>query len=211
MAAQQKAASPSAIIEAAHIKGDRVFGFRKSCLLVLSDGRYHRERYAEHSGAGLGQESWDPPQVFEGRLAATETEELMKQIDEPNFTSISGFVGEIPHLTSMLMFFPSGTVTPHEDIDVTVVSIARPQRGQMFQIGDGARRQPGISKFLDWSRAWKSVTLRHCPTQKPLNVLPWRTASMVLFPPLCRTEGSSTLMKFAPHYPTSELNHLRRN
>jgi len=152
MLSQQPAITspPSALVQVAHIEGDISRGFRKSCLIVFSDGHYRHERVSQDMSGMHVPLGWGKPSVLGGSLTAEEVNALLAELGEADFTSISGAVGYIPKLSSMLRYYPGGSVSPNEAIDLFTVSVAHPSRSQVFQVGSGAGHQEPISKFLGW-------------------------------------------------------------
>jgi Gram-negative bacterial TonB protein C-terminal len=143
--------SESPLLQTAHITGDAYEGFRDSCLIVYSDGRYHREWRRQVSQDGRPQDTWESPEVFEAQLGASEIERLRAIIEAPGFRSITGTVGNFRSPNSMLVFTPFGVI-PHTDIEILTVSVAHPNGPQVFEVTATrvARRQEPLRAFLDW-------------------------------------------------------------
>ena len=159
---------PSALVEVAHVEGDRYTGFRKSCLIVFSDGRYHREHDVQDWPGGRGQPRWERSTVFEGGLSVDETKLLLAEIDEPGFSSISGVLGKTPNVMSAIGVWMGGPeIIPTQNVDILTASIAHRGSAQVFQVGPGAERQvPSLSKFLEWFKKMeKRPATRFSPWQ----------------------------------------------
>jgi len=141
---------PAPILQVHHIQGDPYYGFRTSCLVLFSDGRYHREHRVQTSSSGHARPDWDPPMVFEGELRAGETAALLAQVGEPNFASFSRVDGDLLELRYKVVFYPDGHVVPHDDIDFFTVAVAHPRSVQVFQVGYGSAHREPVSKLVEW-------------------------------------------------------------
>lgn len=151
LAQQGKSISkPAPILQVHHVQGDPYYGFRTACLILFSDGRYHREHRVQSSSSGHARPDWEPPMVFEGELHAGETEMLLAQVDEPNFSSISGVDEGLLELRYKVVFYPGGDVVPHDSIDFFTVAVAHPRSVQVFQVGSGSAHREPILKLVDW-------------------------------------------------------------
>jgi len=138
------------IIQVHHVQGDPYFGFRTSCVILFSDGTYHREHRIQVSRSEHAHPEWETPLVSEGSLNAGEFEKLLADVDEPSFSSISGIVGRLPDLRWKVAFNRGGEVVPHDTIDFYTVSVGRLRSAQVFQTSPEALRREPLLTFFDW-------------------------------------------------------------
>lgn len=99
-------------LQSVHVVGDASGGFRKSCVIVYSNGEYHRERRWQDITNGRAQFEWESPEVFEAKLTPTDLTALQAILEAPEFSSINGVVGDSRSLLSKLVFGPQGAVIP---------------------------------------------------------------------------------------------------
>ena len=149
----QVAGSPleSHLLQTAHIQGDPYGGFRKSCLIVYPDGRFHRELRKQVAESGHAQDKWESPEVFEAQFEPREIEPLRAMIETPGIISISGTIGEVQDLRSEVLFAANGVV-PHGDIELLTISIIHRDHPQVFEVASiaFAQRQDPLKTLLDW-------------------------------------------------------------
>jgi hypothetical protein len=112
-------------LQSVHVAGDTAVGFRKSCVSVYPDGEYHREVSRQVSRGGRPQFEWEPPEVFESKLAPTDLNALQTILGNPEFSSINGVVGDSRGLMSKLVLDRQGGVRPHENIEFVTVAVSK--------------------------------------------------------------------------------------
>ena len=139
------AASPFVQVE--HLVGDQYAGFTQSCLLVYSDGRYHRESRRQEHRDNRPKGDWQLPEVFEGAIGEGDLQQLKGIVESENFRKIIGTFGDPDALRSHLLFGPIG-VTPHADVDILEASVAHSNGPQVFEVLGPRGREPGNSLKL---------------------------------------------------------------
>lgn len=154
----------SPLIQTAHIVGDPNDGFSVSCVIVYSDGRYHRERRKQISESGHAQDRWESPKVFESHLETAEIDRLRAIVETPGFRSVKGTVGNTRNVTSMLLFSPL-SVVPHESIEIRTISVAHPTDPQVFEVTEThlAERQEPLRELLHWIKDTESHQAAQLP------------------------------------------------
>lgn len=145
----------SPLIQVEHLAGDQYTGFTQSCLLVLGDGRYHREaRRQVHSPIGSRPSpDWRISEVFESALNAGELEKLKAITGNTNFRAIVGTFGDPADLHSKLALWPGGAgATPHSDIDIFEVAVAHTDELQVFRLFKpiGTESASSVRPFENW-------------------------------------------------------------
>lgn len=142
------------LLETVRLVGDWQEGFRKDCLLVLSDGQYHHEHRRQVSKDGQAQYDWEPPEVFEGKLNEKDFQAIHDIMDNPGFSSITGTIGDESPLISKLSIGPEGAVVPHDDIDILVAIFARSKAAQLFEIVNAPvpAGQKALREFVNWAK-----------------------------------------------------------
>jgi TonB family protein len=154
-AAIAQTASPKSepwLLQNIHIVGDIRDGFRKTCLIVYPNGEYHREKRRQVSRDGRAQFEWEAPEVFEAKLTEANLNALQAILENPEFSSTSGELGDSESLMHKLVFGPQGAVRPHENIEIFTVAVPRINAPQVFEMADVrvARRRESFRAFLDW-------------------------------------------------------------
>ena len=147
----QSFATAPPLIQIQHLSGDQYVGFTQSCLLVYSDGRYHKEVRQQVSIGNYAKPNWQSPEVFESSITAGDLQQLREIVGSENFRTIVGPRGDAGVLRSNLVFWPDG-VTPHSDIDIFEASVAHPNSPQVFEVLGPIGRGPEISlrPFRRW-------------------------------------------------------------
>jgi TonB family protein len=137
------------LIQVEQLTGDQIVGFSESCLLLYSNGKYHREIRRQEETNGHPSGIWQSPEVFEGSIDDVQTVEDL--IESPSFRSIAGTLGDPQIVRSRLLFMPLGVV-PHADIDIFEASIAHSDHPQVFEVfkGYGAREPDSLTLFKKW-------------------------------------------------------------
>ena len=154
-AAIAQIASPkpqSWLLQSVHVVGDLGEGFRRTCLIVSPNGEYHREERRQVSGGGLAQFEWEAPEVFEGKLTEADRNDLLAILATPEFSTITGVVGDSGGLRHKLVSDMRGSVKPHKEIEIVTITAARSNMLQLFELADiqVAQQQEPVREFLDW-------------------------------------------------------------
>jgi len=123
----------SPIVQIEHLVGDQETGFTQSCLLVYSDGTYHRETTRQVDNGHRPKPDWQLPEVFESAISAGDLKQLKEIVEAKNFRAIAGTLGDPVTLRSRLLFWPTG-VTPHGDVDILDASVAHSNSPQLFEV-----------------------------------------------------------------------------
>lgn len=142
------AIAPAPVFEAAHVTGDPYTGFRKSCVILLSDGRFHREHVVQDWIGGRGRPEWKPAGVYEGTLPTGEVKAILAEIDDPAFSSISGVIGQVRN-PNVALWMGGPEIVPRESTDILVVSVAHAKIHQVFEVAAGARPGAPLAEFLE--------------------------------------------------------------
>lgn len=148
-------ASPASqlwLLQSARVVGDLQEGFRKTCVIVSPNGDYHREERNQVPTGARAELEWVPPRVFEAKLTQADLDALRAILATPELYSMNGVVGDGGSLRHKLVFDPQGAVTPHEDIEIVTIAVARSDEPQLFELADirVARQQEPVSELLDW-------------------------------------------------------------
>jgi hypothetical protein len=146
-------AQTAPLFQSVQITGESLRGFKKNCLIVYPDGEYHRERARQVSKVGTPELEWESPEVFEAKLAQADLDALQTILETPELSSINGVVGHSSNLLSRLVIGPHGAISPHDNIDIVTVAIARSASPpQVFELADldVARRREPLKAFLNW-------------------------------------------------------------
>ena len=122
------------LVQIEHLAGDPFVGFTQSCVLMYSDGKYHRETRRQVSIEGHPKPDWLLPEVFENTISAGDLQQLREIVESDDFRTIIGTLGDGSVLRSNLLFWPAGGVTPHADIDFFEASVARSNGPQVFEV-----------------------------------------------------------------------------
>jgi TonB family protein len=140
------------LLQSVHLTGDQVEGFTKTCVIVYSNGEYHRERRQQVSSGGHAQFDWEDPEVFEAKLGQGDLDGLLAILDNPKFSTISGVIGDSRRLSSKLVFSMQGAVSPDDSVDIVTFAVARPGAPQVLEIVDidTAKRQEPLRAILGW-------------------------------------------------------------
>lgn len=167
LAQQVDATGPALpIVQVHHVQGDPYEGFRLSCLVIFSDGEYHRERRVQVSGSGRALPSWEEPIVAEGSLSTKEIEGLLTRVDEPSFSSITGVIGDVLDLRRKVAFYRDGSIVPHDSIDFFAVSIGRPKGTQSFETSPKAGNREPVRIFLELFRSIEKRQAARLPSSQ---------------------------------------------
>lgn len=150
-----QSASPASqlwLLQSVHVVGDIREGFRKTCVIVSPNGDYHREERNQVPTGGRAELEWVPPRVFEAKLTQADLDALRAILATPELYSTNGIVGDSGSLRHNLVFDPQGTVTPHDDIEIVTIAVARSDQPQLFELADirMARQQEPVGELLDW-------------------------------------------------------------
>jgi TonB family protein len=164
----------SSLLQSMHVVGDPHDGFRKTCLIVYTNGEYHREWRRQISRRGRAQFDWEPPEVFEAKLSQADLDELRAILETPGFSSINGVVGYTGSLTSKVAFGSYDSpeaIIPHDNIDIVTVAVARPRAPQIFELADidVARRQEPLRAFLNWINGVERSQAQHFAASEATN------------------------------------------
>lgn len=140
------------LLQSEQVVGDAQEGFRKTCVIVSPNGNYHREERKQVPTGGRGQLEWAPPAVFEAKLAPAHLDALRAILATPEMHSITGVLGDTGSVRHKLVFDLQGDVTPHDDIEIFTIAVARFKQLQLFELADipAARQQEPVSELLDW-------------------------------------------------------------
>jgi len=198
----------SPLIQIEHLAGDQYAGFTQSCLLVYSDGKYHRETRRQENVDGRARPYWQLPETFESTISAGDLEQLRAIVESENFRAIVGTLGDAGVLRSSLAFWPSG-VTPHSDIDIFEASVAHSNSSQVFEVLGPIGREPANSlrSFKKWIAGVEkrkegridTAAADSCSVRTPLTngSSPWHPSTRLIPGPFY-TPG--------PKYPVEERN-----
>ncbi len=173
--AQTASAEPKSwLLQTVQIGGDIREGFRKTCLVVYSNGEYHRERRRQLSRYGRAEFDWEEPQVFEAKLNGNDFDALKAILETPEFAAINGAVGDARSLRPSVAVGPQGAVRPEENIEIVTVAVARPNAPQVFEVADMnlARRQATVRVFLDWINDTEQSQGHRLPASQSTNCSP---------------------------------------
>lgn len=157
---QQAALSP--LFQIAQITGDQYTGFRKSCMILFADGRFHRERLVQEWVGGRGVPKWNAPEVFEGSVSAEEIRTVVAEIDDPTFSSISGVIGHVRN-PSIGLWMGGPEIVPRQGIDLVVASIAHPNTPQVFEVAEGAKTEAQLAGFLERVKSMEKRSATQLP------------------------------------------------
>jgi len=135
-----------------HLSGDQVKGFTKTCVIVYSNGDYHRERHQQVSSNGHAQFGWEDPKVFEAKISQGDLNGLLAILENPEFSIINGAIGDTRYFSYKLAFDMQGAVMPHEALEIVTVAVARAGPPQVFEVADIdiAKRQEPLRALLNW-------------------------------------------------------------
>lgn len=172
LAAQTALPKPESwLLQSAHLAGDQVEGFTKTCVIVYSNGEYHGERRQQVSSGGHAQFDWEEPDVFEAKLSQGDLNGLLAILDNPEFSIIDGAIGDSRTLSSKLGFNPQGAVVPHESVEIVTVAVARPPVPQIFEVADigVAKQQEPLRALLDWLKGRERGPAQHLAASQANN------------------------------------------
>lgn len=147
------------LLQSEHVVGDSQVGFRKTCVIVSPNGNYHREERNQVPAGGRGPLEWASPAVFEAKLTSAYLDALRAILATPELHSINGVVGDTGSVRHKLVFDLQGAVTPHDDIEIFTIAVARSKQLQLFELADipAARQQEPVSELLDWVKGTERV------------------------------------------------------
>jgi TonB family protein len=159
------------LLQSAHLAGDQVEGFTKTCVIVYSDGEYHRERRQQVSSGGHAQFDWKEPEVSEAKLSQGDLNGLLAILDNPELSTINGAIGDSGTLSSKLAFNMQGAVVPSESVEILTVAVARPHVPQIFEVADVgvAKRQEQLRALLDWLKGRERGPAQHLAASQANN------------------------------------------
>lgn len=149
--------SPLWLLQSERVVGDSQEGFRKTCVIVSPNGDYHREERKQVPTSFRAELEWAPPEVFKAKLTQADLDALRAILATPELYSLNGIVGDSGSLRNKLVFDREGAVTPHEDIEIVTIAVARSNQPQLFELADirVARQQEPVSELLDWVKGTK--------------------------------------------------------
>jgi len=159
------------LLQSVHLAGDQVEGFTKTCVIVYSNGQYHRERRQQVSSGGHARFDWEEPQVSEAKLSQGDLNGLLAILDNPEFSTINGAIGDSLSLSSKLAFNMQGDVVPHESVEIVTVAVARPRVPQVFEVADidFAKRQEPLRALLNWLKGKERGPVQHLAASQANN------------------------------------------
>ena len=159
------------LLQSVRLAGDQVEGFTKTCVIVYSNGEYHRERRQQVSSDGHAQFDWEEPEVSQAKLSQGDLTGLLAILDNPEFSTINGAIGDSRSLSSKLAFNMQGAVVPHESVEIVTVAVARPRVPQVFEVADidVAKRQEPLRALLNWLKDKERGPARHLAASQTNN------------------------------------------
>ncbi len=142
----------SPLVQILELTGDRTSGFMRSCLLVRTNGEYHREIIRQKHPNNRATPDWESPEIFESTVNAGDLQDLKEIAESESFRTINGTVGGPVNLGSSLGFWVDG-VTPLDYLHVFEASVAHSSGPQFFEILEMPARGPeanSIKLFRRW-------------------------------------------------------------
>jgi len=162
------------LLQNIHIVGDIRDGFRKNCVIVYPNGDYRREERRQVTRDSRAQFDWEAPEVFAVKLTEADLSALRAILENPEFSSIDGAVGDSGSLLHKLVFGPEGAVRPHADIEIFTVAVSRTSALQVFELADisVARRRESVRAFLEWMKVTEKSQAQRLAASQATNCSP---------------------------------------
>ncbi len=151
VAASEAKASP--LVQVIELTGDKVEGFRRSCLLVRSDGEYHSEIMKQEHPANHAHPDWQAPEIFESSVSEGDLQKLKEIVESESFREINGTLGGLVNLRSRIAFAPPDGVVPLDFVEVLEVSVAHsagPQHFEILDMANAGQATNSIKLFKRW-------------------------------------------------------------
>jgi TonB family protein len=142
----------AALLQVVRLIGDPYTGFKRSCLLVYNDGRYHREIRRQDLPYGQLSGDWKASHVFESVLTREDFQRLKETVETEDFRKIGGIIGD-PDALRRNVAFTSHGVIPHGSIEIFEAAVAHQNIPQVFEVFGGSSNPPLGSSFesvLTW-------------------------------------------------------------